>query len=30
MAAFVDMVKEKLEESELDGHPMLLTGTLKG
>jgi DNA-binding transcriptional LysR family regulator len=29
MAAFIEMVKEKLEESELDGHPMLLTGTLK-
>jgi DNA-binding transcriptional LysR family regulator len=30
MAAFVDMVKEKLEESEHESHPMLLTGTLKG
>jgi DNA-binding transcriptional LysR family regulator len=29
MAAFIEMVKEKLEESELDEHPMLLTGTLK-
>jgi len=30
MAAFIEMVKEKLEESELESHPMLLTGTLKG
>jgi DNA-binding transcriptional LysR family regulator len=30
MSAFIDMVKEKLEESEHESHPMLLTGTLKG
>ena len=29
MSAFIDLVKEKLEESELESHPMLLTGTLK-
>ncbi|MGA2654054.1 MAG: LysR family transcriptional regulator [Terracidiphilus sp.] len=29
MAAFIDMVKEKLEESELDTTPVLLTGVLK-
>jgi hypothetical protein len=29
MAAFIEMVKEKLEDSEPAGPPLLLTGSLK-